>query len=58
MVPAATKNRRAGEAASVQPLSSLFDQATHVVLDVVCLDLARRRGVDNATARGEHANTE
>jgi 6-phospho-3-hexuloisomerase len=57
-VPAATKYRRAGEAATIQPLSSLFDQATHVVLDVVCLELARRRGVDNAAARAAHANTE
>ena len=57
-VPAATKYRRAGEAATIQPLSSLFDQATHVVLDVVCLELAGRRGVDNAAARTAHANTE
>ncbi|PXY27720.1 6-phospho-3-hexuloisomerase [Prauserella muralis] len=54
VVPAATKHRRAGEAASVQPLSSLFDQATHVLLDVVCLRLAP--GGDEALAR--HANTE
>ena len=45
-------------AATIQPLSSLFDQATHVVLDVVCLELAGRRGVDNAAARTAHANTE
>ena len=57
-MPAATKYRRAGEATTIQPLSSLFDQATHVVLGVVCLELARRRGVDNATARAAHANTE
>ncbi|HEX7104781.1 MAG TPA: 6-phospho-3-hexuloisomerase [Acidothermaceae bacterium] len=57
-VPAATKHRRAGEAATVQPLSSLFDQATHIVLDVVCLRLAERRGVDNAQARSAHSNTE
>ena len=57
-VPAATKYRRPGEAATIQPLSSLFDQATHVVLDVVCLELAGRRGVDNAAARTAHANTE
>jgi 6-phospho-3-hexuloisomerase len=57
-VPAATKHRRAGEAATVQPLSSLFDQATHIVLDVVCLQLAESRGVDNAGARRAHSNTE
>jgi len=58
LVPAATKQRRAGEASTVQPLSSLFDQVTHIVLDVVCLRLAEQRGVDNASARAAHANTE
>lgn len=57
-LPAATKYRRPDEAPTVQPLSSLFDQATHVVLDVVCLRLAHRRDVDNAAARAAHSNTE
>jgi 6-phospho-3-hexuloisomerase len=57
-VPGATKYRRADEPPTVQPLSSLFDQTTHMLLDVVCLQLAQRRGVDNATARAAHANTE
>ncbi len=57
-VPAATKHRRPGEAATVQPLSSLFDQCTHVALDVVCLHLAGLREVDNAAAVRAHANTE
>ena len=58
IVPAATKYRRADEAPTVQPLSSLFDQTTHVLLDAVCLQLAERRGVDNATARAAHSNTD
>ena len=58
VLPAATKYRRPGEAASIQPLSSLFDQATHLVLDVVALWLARSRDVDNDRARAAHANTE
>ncbi|WP_214111238.1 6-phospho-3-hexuloisomerase [Acrocarpospora catenulata] len=57
-VPAATKHRRAGEAATVQPLSSLFDQCAHVVLDCVCLELARRHNVTDDQARRAHANTE
>jgi 6-phospho-3-hexuloisomerase len=57
-LPAATKYRRSDEAPTIQPLSSLFDQVTHIVLDVVCLEVARRRGVDNASARGAHSNTE
>ena len=58
VLPAATKYRRSDEAPTIQPLSSLFDQATHVALDVVCLGLARRRDVDNERARGTHSNTE
>ncbi|MCY0905930.1 6-phospho-3-hexuloisomerase [Arthrobacter sp. H14-L1] len=58
VLPAATKYRRPGEAMTVQPLSSLFDQATHVALDVVCLLLATRLQVDNAAAAAAHANTE
>jgi 6-phospho-3-hexuloisomerase len=53
-IPAATKYRRTSEAATVQPLSSLFDQVTHLVLDAVCLRLAELCGVDNATARRAH----
>lgn len=58
VVPAATKYRKPGEAPTIQPLSSLFDQTTHILLDVVCLLIAQRRGVDNAAARAAHANTE
>ena len=58
VVPAATKHRRAAEAATIQPLSSLFDQGVHLVLDAVCLELAGLRQVDNATAVKAHANTE
>lgn len=58
VLPAATKYRRADEAQTIQPLSSLFDQVTHIVLDVVCLGVARRRHVDNERARRSHSNTE
>jgi 6-phospho-3-hexuloisomerase len=39
-IPAATKYQRNG---TIQPLSSLFDQCTHIVLDVACLAIARAR---------------
>lgn len=58
VLPAATKSRRPGEAPTIQPLSSLFDQMTHIVLDAVCLEVARRRHVDNERARANHSNTE
>ncbi|WP_458319281.1 6-phospho-3-hexuloisomerase [Mycolicibacterium brisbanense] len=57
-IPAATKYRKPGEAATIQPLSSLFDQVCHIVFDAVCLRLATLREVDNAAARAAHANTE
>lgn len=58
LVPAATKHRRPGEAATIQPLSSLFDQSVHILLDVVCLEIARRQGIGNDAANARHANTE
>lgn len=58
VLPAATKYRKSGEAPTIQPLSSLFDQLTHIALDVVCLDVARRGSIDNETARRSHSNTE
>ena len=54
-IPAATKYARAG---TIQPLSSLFDQCTHIVLDVACLAVARARDMDNARPVAAHANTE
>lgn len=58
VLPAATKYRKADEAPTIQPLSSLFDQMAHIALDVVCLEVARRRDVDNDRARQSHSNTE
>lgn len=58
ILPAATKYRKHGEPPTVQPLSSLFDQTSHLVLDAVALHLAELRGVDNSRAVSTHANTE
>ncbi len=58
VLPAATKYRRPDEAHTIQPLSSLFDQVTHIALDVICLELADHRKIDNETARRTHSNTE
>lgn len=56
VIPAATKWRRPGEPDTVQPLGSLFDQCTHLVLDAVCLHLAGLRDIDNDAARTRHAS--
>ncbi|MGN6574324.1 MAG: 6-phospho-3-hexuloisomerase [Nocardioides sp.] len=58
VLPAATKYRKADEAPTIQPLSSLFDQVSHITFDVACLEVARRRDVDNERARSTHSNTE
>ncbi len=58
IIPAATKWRRAGESTSQQPLGSLFDQCCHIVLDAVCLHIAKRKDMSNEAARQLHTNVE
>lgn len=57
-VPAATKYRREGEKASIQPLGSLFDQCAHIVFDTVCLRYALLKSEDNKGAFARHSNLE
>lgn len=57
-VAAATKHRQKDEAKSVQPLGSLFDQAVHLILDAVCLEVANRREETNESAGKRHSNLE
>lgn len=61
-VPAATKYRKEGETPSIQPLSSLFDQSVHILLDATCLAYAKlaeessEESCDDALRR--HSNLE
>lgn len=57
-VPAATKYRREGEKASIQPLGSLFDQCAHIVFDTICLRYALLKSEDNKGAFARHSNLE
>lgn len=57
-IPAATKYRREGEATSIQPLGSLFDQCTHVLLDAVCLAYGQLQQVQNDEVFAKHSNVE
>ncbi|SFJ71541.1 6-phospho-3-hexuloisomerase [Thermoflavimicrobium dichotomicum] len=57
-IPAATKYRREGELASVQPLGSLFDQCVHILFDAICLSYATRHTVDHQAAFSKHSNLE
>ncbi|WP_062237401.1 6-phospho-3-hexuloisomerase [Fictibacillus sp. FJAT-27399] len=57
-LPAATKYRGENEAASIQPLGSLFDQCVHVFCDAVCLSYGARQTEDNESAFMRHSNLE
>ncbi|MTT32378.1 6-phospho-3-hexuloisomerase [Terrilactibacillus sp. BCM23-1] len=56
LVPGVTKGDKSGK--SIQLLSSLFDQAVHIVLDDLCLRLSRRDHVSNEQAAANHINVE
>lgn len=57
-VPAATKYRRQGEAHSIQPLGSLFDQCSHIIFDSICLCYANLKNENNNSAFTRHSNLE
>ena len=56
VVPGATKHEAAGEAKSIQPLSSLFDQSQHVVQDALTVLLGQRLEKGKAEMKAKHAN--
>ena len=49
---------KAGESerASIQPMGSLFDQSTHLLLDAVCVLLVQRLGRTMGDLRSRHTN--
>lgn len=55
-IPGATKAKDSMEVRSIQPLSSLFDQSLHLVLDILCLQLAEDFGVGQDDFRAGHTN--
>ena len=57
-IPAATKYRRGHETQSKQPLGSLFDQCTHLILDAICLQYANNQQVEHQKAFQRHSNLE
>jgi 6-phospho-3-hexuloisomerase len=56
VVPGATKHEAAGEAKSIQPLSSLFDQSQHVVQDALTVLLGQRLEQGKEAMKAKHAN--
>lgn len=57
-IPAATKYRREGEAESIQPLGSLFDQCAHIIFDAICLRYGNAKKVSHEEAFKQHSNVE
>ncbi|KMQ40431.1 6-phospho 3-hexuloisomerase, partial [Oenococcus oeni] len=56
IVPGATK---AGDGVkSIQLLSTLFDQTTHITLDILTLKLSHRDHISNDSAKSTHSNME
>ncbi len=58
LVPAATKYRKEGEAESIQPLGSLFDQSVHILFDTICLIFSGSDGSSQQNAFKRHSNLE
>ena len=54
LIPGATKAEGKGEVKSSQPLSSLFDQSLHVVLDTINLLIFERRGKSKDQVKAKH----
>ena len=54
VIPGTVKGDSGVGRASVQLLSSLFDQSLHIVLDALCLLLSQRDQTANETATGAH----
>ncbi len=56
IVPGATKSGDGVK--SIQLLSTLFDQTTHITLDILTLMLSRRDNTSNDAAKAAHSNME
>ncbi len=55
-VPGKTKNDN--DVASIQLLSSLFDQSVHIVLDDICLLISKKDNLSDNEAAKNHINVE
>jgi 6-phospho-3-hexuloisomerase len=55
-IPAATKRRRAGEPATVQPLGNQFDQCLHLALDYVAMEIAKSMDISHDAMASRHAS--
>ncbi len=54
IIPGTVRGDSGQTRASIQLLSSLFDQSLHIVLDAACLLISRRDNISNDKATGGH----
>lgn len=54
LIPGAVKGDQGEQRASIQLLSSLFDQSLHVIMDMMALMLSQRDHISNKEATGHH----
>jgi len=57
-LPSPTKNDASAGTASIQSMSTLFDQSLHILSDVVTMAMQDRKGLENAELWKYHANLE
>lgn len=51
-----TKFDKGNQKSSVQPLSSLFDQCTHIIVDAICLKVKNSQDIDEGILFSRHTN--
>ena len=58
ILPGRTKNSGDGGFATIQPMSTLFEQQLFLLGDALALEIMERRGLKEADVRAHHANLE
>jgi 6-phospho-3-hexuloisomerase len=53
-----TKFNREGEFASVQPMSTLFEQQVYLLGDIISLEIMKKKGLNEEDIKNRHANLE
>ncbi|AXX65091.1 6-phospho-3-hexuloisomerase [Bombilactobacillus bombi] len=57
LIPGTTKDND-GAVKSIQLLSTLFDQCSYIILDILCLQLSHIKNISDSTIKSRHTNME
>jgi 6-phospho-3-hexuloisomerase len=57
-LPGSPKDRSEGDYKTIQPMASLFEQTLLLFFDAIILRFMEKKGLDNTTMFGRHANLE